>query len=115
MKIRSNVKNQRRMISLVGVVCLTVVVASALLAANNAFFRNILHSYAAETTGTGTWQEDFNGTSLDTNFWAASNESYGMGAITNLHQGYFDPNQVNVNGGYLTIKLTQEHGQVGTN
>src|SRR5437588_12570290 len=113
MKTRSSVKNRRRIISLVRIVSLTAVLVSALFAAS-IVFRNILASHAAETTKTGSWREDFDGTSLNTNLWAVSNYAYGQGAIGNVHQGYFQPDRVSVNGGYLTLKLTQENGQVGT-
>jgi hypothetical protein len=52
---------------------------------------------------------------LNSNFWRISNEQYGMGKIDNQHQGYFQSKNVSVSGGYLTVALTQEKGQVGSN
>jgi beta-glucanase (GH16 family) len=114
MQTRFSVKNRRGIISLVGIVSLTAVLVSALFAVG-IVFRNLQASHAAGTTGTGSWLEDFNETSLNTNFWDVSNYAYGQGAIGNVHQGYFEPDRVSVNGGYLTLTLTQEKGQVGTN
>ena len=62
MKTRSSIKNQRRIISLVGIVSLTVVFASALFAAHSALFENTRYSHAAATTAKGSWREDFDGT-----------------------------------------------------
>ncbi|MGH7203338.1 MAG: carbohydrate binding domain-containing protein [Candidatus Levyibacteriota bacterium] len=73
--------------------------------------QNFSKSLAA---GGSSWREDFNSSSLNTNFWSISNWS-GLGSITNLHQGIFQPDRVSVSNGYLSLKLTQENGKVGTN
>src|SRR5437588_9862314 len=67
MKTRSSIKNRRRIISLVGIVSLIVVCASALFAAHSALFGNTRYSYAAATTEKGSLREGFDGTSLDMN------------------------------------------------
>jgi len=77
-----------------------------------AFMRNLHPSHVASTN---SWVENFDGTSLNSSFWDVSNYACSMGAIDNLHQGYFQPDHVSVSGGYLTLALTQENGQVGSN
>lgn len=76
-------------------------------------FVGTLHPARAATTK--SWVENFDGTSINSSFWSVSNNAYSMGAIDNLHQGYFQPDRVSVKGGYLTLTLTQENGKVGTN
>jgi hypothetical protein len=101
-------RKQRSIIFMSGIVCLLLVVAAGGYAA----FRN---SPQPSHAATGAWIENFDGNSLNNNFWNVSNEQYGMGAIDNQHQGYFQSKNVSVGGGYLTIALTQEKGRVGSN
>lgn len=109
MKTESLAQRQRTLKLVVGFICLFLI----LTAGTYAVFTNKLHlSHAASTS---SWVENFDGSSLNSNFWDASDGAYGMGAINNLHQGYFQPDHVSVNNGYLTLELTQENGQVGSN
>ncbi len=101
-------RKPRKIIFMSGIVCLLLLVA----AGGYATFRTGPQpSHAAA----GGWIENFDGNSLNSNFWNISNEQYGMGAIDNQHQGYFQSKNVRVGGGYLTIALTQEKGRVGSN
>jgi endo-1,3-1,4-beta-glycanase ExoK len=103
-----------RLILLTTLILISIIAAVAKFT-NGDFFRGVQNSYADQTTPKGSWLQEFNGNSVDSNFWDVSNGAYNMGAITNEHQGYFQPDRVSTNGGYLALKLTQERGQVGTN
>ena len=57
------------------------------------------------------WQDDFNGTALDTTRWINANEQ-APGYLPGKHIGYYDPTHLRVLNGYLVISLTQENGTV---
>lgn len=59
-----------------------------------------------------SWRDDFDGTAVDTTFWTISNWEVGPGNHA-LHQGYFQPDRVTVQDGFLTLKLTQEYARRG--
>jgi hypothetical protein len=59
------------------------------------------------------WTDDFSN-GIDKSFWVIANGS-APGYIANVHQGYYQPNDVSVANGIVTMRLTQEYGKVGTN
>jgi endo-1,3-1,4-beta-glycanase ExoK len=107
MDLKFFTRKQRIIMQVVGITC----IVSLLSIVAYAFVNGSQRSHAA----TGSWQEGFDGNSVNTDFWRVSNEPYGMATIENLHEGYFQPDRVSVNQGYLTVALTQENGKVGTN
>lgn len=60
------------------------------------------------------WQDDFNGSSLDTNRWVIMT-GQAPGYIANNHIGFFYPDHVWLSDGHLVLRLDQQYGQVGTN
>lgn len=69
---------------------------------------------ASQSVTYTAWQDDFTGTQVDTTRWVIAN-GQAPGYIANDHIGYYDPTHVSVANGYLTLLLTQQNGQVGTN
>lgn len=57
------------------------------------------------------WVENFAGPALNPNFWVIAN-GQAPGRIFGSHLGLFQPDRVSVEGGYLVLRLTQEHGLV---
>lgn len=57
------------------------------------------------------WQDNFSGSALDTTRWINANER-APGYIPEKHIGYYDPNHVWLQDGYLVIRLTQGDGTV---
>ena len=53
------------------------------------------------------WRDDFTGTSLDASRWTNAEEQ-APGYIPGNHRGFYDPNNVSVQNGYLVIRLTQQ-------
>lgn len=60
------------------------------------------------------WQDSFNAGQLDTTRWVVANGP-APGAITDQHQGVYDPTHVDLSKGLLALTLTQQTGQVGAN
>ncbi len=109
METRFLAKKQRLIMLGMGIICIISLLAVVVY---SAFVKSSPHSYANTTN---SWVDNFDGTSLNTNFWSVSDYAYNMATINNVHQGYFQPDRVSVSGGYLTLELTQENGTVGTN
>ncbi len=67
---------------------------------------------------TAAWRDDFEGTELDASRWIIAT-GQAPGHILNYHIGYYEPDNVSVGGGFLTLRLTQTLGPVdaryGTN
>lgn len=62
---------------------------------------------------TSAWTDDFtNG--INKSFWVIANGS-APGYVPNVHKGYYQPNDVSVANGIVTMRLTQEYGTVDTN
>ena len=59
------------------------------------------------------WTDDFT-KGIDTRFWVIANGG-APGYIPNVHKGYYQPNDVSVANGIVTMRLTQEYGTVDTN
>ncbi|MBZ5562764.1 MAG: glycoside hydrolase family 16 protein [Acidobacteriia bacterium] len=57
------------------------------------------------------WQDDFGSASLDPNRWVIAN-GRAPGYIPGNHIGYYQPDRVSVENGFLKILLTQETGLV---
>ena len=64
--------------------------------------------------GCSAWQDNFNTGRLDRSRWVVGN-GQAPGFIPNLHLGDYSPSNVSLSGGTLTLTLTQQSGQVGTN
>ena len=62
-------------------------------------------------SGATGWRDDFTGTSLDTSRWTNAEEQ-APGYIPGNHRGFYDPDNVSVQNGYLVIRLTQQDGLV---
>ena len=60
------------------------------------------------------WQDSFNTGQLDTSRWVVAN-GRAPGYIPAQHIGYYEPGNVRLDGGMLTLTLTQVTGQVDTN
>jgi len=72
---------------------------------------------AAVAAGAGkpssAWTDNFtNG--IDKSFWVIANGG-APGYIPDVHKGYYQPNDVSVANGIVTLRLTQEYGTVDTN
>ncbi len=61
----------------------------------------------------GAWEEEFTGP-LAKKMWIVSSW-WAPGYRPNDHVGYYDPENVSVSGGFLTLRLWQETGLVDTN
>ena len=62
---------------------------------------------------TSGWTDDFT-KGIDTRFWVIANGS-APGYIPNLHKGFYQPNDISVANGIVTMRLTQEYGTVDAN
>lgn len=63
--------------------------------------------------GGGPWQEDFSGP-LDGKKWVISSW-FAPGYLPGNHQGYYETENVSLQGGYLVMRLWQEPGEVDGN
>ena len=61
--------------------------------------------------GCSAWQDDFSSRKLDSKRWVVAN-GQAPGYITGSHIGYYQPDHVSVQNGFLKILLTQETGLV---
>ncbi|MBI1941159.1 MAG: glycoside hydrolase family 16 protein [Acidobacteria bacterium] len=57
------------------------------------------------------WVEDFSSSQLNTRFWVIAS-GRAPGYIPNYHIGYYEPANVSILNGYLSMLLTQENGPV---
>ncbi len=62
----------------------------------------------------GGWEDDFTGGQLERKRWTVSSW-WAPGYIANNHLGYYEPENVSLQGGYLVMRLWQEPGQVDDN
>jgi len=60
--------------------------------------------------GSGGWEEPFTGSKLSKRWKVAS--WFAPGYRAGVHQGFFETENASLQGGYLTLKLTQEIGEV---
>ncbi|HXE76086.1 MAG TPA: glycoside hydrolase family 16 protein [Candidatus Xenobia bacterium] len=60
------------------------------------------------------WEDDFTGGQLDRKRWTVSSW-WAPGYIANDHIGYYEPENVSLQGGYLVMRLWQEPGLVDEN
>ena len=63
--------------------------------------------------GGGAWEEHFNGP-LNRKKWTISS-GFAPGYISGAHQGFYEPENVHVQDGYLVMRLWQEPGEVEGN
>ncbi len=64
--------------------------------------------------GNGGWEDDFTSGQLDRKRWTVSSW-WAPGYLANNHLGYYEPENVSLQGGYLVMRLWQEPGQVDDN